>query len=337
MIVPGVEIGNHQLVSLRGRRGVDAVWAARTCSALEEPSLMQTTLPTPAARRGSLGDAMKRLLFWLVLLGGAAAAAYLYLPQLQGLLGGGGAGAGAGALPVGADGCPEGMVRIEAGTFTMGKRGASGDRGPAHEVTLSAYCIDETEVTVAAYRRCVDGGGCEAPREGKHCNFGLGGREDHPVNCVTWAQADRYCRWIGGRLPTEAQWERAARGDDGRRFPWGSARATRRRAHFSKGAWLTDSLPVKSLPKGKSPYGLWQMAGNVCELVSDYYAERYPERPVTDPQGPDSGSRRVCRGGSFNNRRADAISTTFRRRGYSPGSTDELTGMRCAADPAEAE
>src|SRR5262249_8083182 len=122
--------------------------------------------------------------------------------------------------------CPEGMVSIPAiDTFNMGSAYGNSDEMPQHNVRLSAFCMDKTEVTVAAYQRCVDEKQCE-PAGGKNvsqsCNRDNPGREKHPINCVNWDQAVKYCKWAGGQLPTEAQWEYAARGTDGRTYPWGN-------------------------------------------------------------------------------------------------------------------
>jgi len=236
---------------------------------------------------------------------------------------------------VGLFACPDGMIPIPGVSFTMGKAGAKDDQGPAHKVSLSPYCIDRTEVTAKAYRACMAAGACQAPvYDEARCDALHEERGDHPANCATWDAADGYCRWAGKRLPTEAEWELAARGQDGRSFPWGNAAPSKARVVASlNGRWLTDTASVGSVPQGASPWGALDMSGNVCELVSDYYAE-YAADAVTDPKGPASGKLHVCRGGSLNNRDGDAISTTFRRVGYSTGSSDELTGFRCAATPA---
>jgi len=129
---------------------------------------------------------------------------------------------------------PQGDAERAGGTFWMGSPAGEGDmrEQPAHQVTVSGFCIDQTEVTVEAYGRCVRGGPCRpAPTPYEYsnlamfvefCNAGRSGRDSHPVNCVDWNQANTYCKWSGGRLPTEAEWEYAARGTDGRRYPWGS-------------------------------------------------------------------------------------------------------------------
>ncbi|TNF22955.1 MAG: formylglycine-generating enzyme family protein [Deltaproteobacteria bacterium] len=235
---------------------------------------------------------------------------------------------------VGIFACPEGMIPIPETTFTMGKAGARDDQGPAHKVSLSPYCIDRTEVTNAAFRDCIAAGACEKPTyDEERCNPLHADRDAHPANCVTWSNAEAFCRWAGKRLPTEAEWELAARGKAGRRFPWGGGGPSKRNVHASmNGRWLTETAPVGSYPKGASPWGALDMSGNVCELVADFYAP-YTADDVQNPTGPKLGTLHICRGGSLNNRDGASLSATFRRRGYATGSTDELTGLRCAAPP----
>ena len=232
---------------------------------------------------------------------------------------------------------PVGMALIPAGSFWMGCNEAVDtctDRFlemPYHQVTLSAYYMDRTEVTIAQYAECVTAGSCAAPRWRVYDD--LGG--NHPVIGVTWTQARDYCARAGKRLPTEAEWEKAARGTDGRKYPWGNETATCEYAVMddggngcgTKGPWAVCS---KS-PAGDSPYGLCDMAGNVAEWVSDWYVwNYYNSSPAPDPTGPDSGEARVFRGGSFS--RDDYFLRAYRRNLYVPSDALINLGFRCAKD-----
>jgi formylglycine-generating enzyme required for sulfatase activity len=191
------------------------------------------------------------------------------------------------------------MVYVPAGEFLMGSgddyRYARPDERPQHTVYLDAFWIDRTEVTNAQYRKCVEAGACEEAR----C-WDLDGYDvpDLPVVCVHWDAAQAYAAWAGGRLPTEAEWEKAARGTDGRLYPWGDSEPDCDKANYLGCA--DGPLPVGSHPEGASPYGVLEMAGNVWEWVADWYAEDYySHSPDRNPQGPDSGEHRVGRGAAF--------------------------------------
>jgi len=197
----------------------------------------------------------------------------------------------------------KGMLDIPAGSFMMGCNQAQdsacdADESPYHEVTLSAYKIDAREVNQTQYQACVDAGGCFAPGADANCEWDPVARADYPVVCVTWERADEYCRWAGKRLPTEAEWEKAARGENGLVYPWGDSAPEC--AHVNFADCDTGSQPVGTHPGGKSPYGVEDMAGNVYEWVSDYYAEDYyATSPGNDPHGPSTGDNRVMRGGAW--------------------------------------
>jgi formylglycine-generating enzyme required for sulfatase activity len=186
------------------------------------------------------------------------------------------------------------MVDVPQGPFWMGCNEAldadcSGNEYPYHEVTLSAYRIDVTEVAVVAYADCVDAGACSEPDSGAACNWSAVGRGDHPINCVDWQQAADYCAWAGKRLPTEAEWEKAARGTDGRKYPWGSDAPTCSLANFyyGVGGCADGTVPVGSSPAGASPYAALNLAGNVGEWVADWYETfYYASSPSDDPVGP---------------------------------------------------
>lgn len=195
------------------------------------------------------------------------------------------------------------MVHIPAGTFMMGGADGDEDERPPHEVTLSGYSMDRTEVTVGAYAECVTAGACRSPDTGHLWNWGIAGKEEHPVNGVSWHDARAYCGWRGARLPSEAEWEYGARGRDGRRYPWGNEEPSDARLQWSGacggGNCSGGTAAVGTHPGGRSAFGLDDMGGNVWEWVSDRYAE-YRPGGVRDPSAPAFGEVVVARGGSWN-------------------------------------
>lgn len=249
---------------------------------------------------------------------------------------GGQGGATGGSTGVG--GMIEGMVNIPGATFMMGCNSGVDDRcgageNPYHQVTLTGYRIDETEVTRSAYLECIqDGGACNTPS----CDWDASGLPNHPVTCVTWDDALAYCTWAGKRLPTEAEWEYAARGDDGRRYPWGNKDFTEVQDEGGSPCQLAnanlcrlDAEDVGSHPTGASVFGLMDMAGNVAEWVNDRYDENYyATSPENDPQGPAAGALRVLRGGSWNS--AESRFRVSAREANVTSLADEETGFRCA-------
>ncbi len=225
------------------------------------------------------------------------------------------------------------MVYVEAGPFTMGSAGDEGasDEQPQHTVTLGAFWIDRTEVTNEQYIRFLNDqgahlGACggvdcvetKAENVASHIllnNGGYGvesGFADHPVIGVTWFGAVAYCAWAGAGLPTEAQWEKAARGTDARTYPWGDADPSCSRVQYAECGGQT--VPVDSSPAGASPYGALHMAGNVWEWVKDWYSADFYGLPASDSgAGPRSGSLRVLRGGAWNSE-ADALRVAARHK-----------------------
>ncbi len=236
------------------------------------------------------------------------------------------------------------LLEIPGGTFEMGCSDVDGDcdpeNQPVHTVTVSPYWMEATEVTVAAYQECVDGGGCTEPVIGTPCSYGNSLANDHPINCVTWQQATDYCTWKGRRLPSEAEWEFAARSDSGRPYPWGTAVANCEFAHMFQmvseqstfGCDTNDTAPVGSYPNGVSPYGLLDMGGNVEEWVADWFSETwYAESPASDPSGPAEGTQRVVRGGDYYDASPFNLRTMERARA-NPTLAPPERGFRCAAD-----
>ncbi|MCX5867934.1 MAG: SUMF1/EgtB/PvdO family nonheme iron enzyme, partial [Proteobacteria bacterium] len=258
--------------------------------------------------------------------------------------------------PPGTRGGP--MVFIPAGEFMMGcnevEEGFWAEEILYYRVYLDAYYIDKYEVTVDQYAQCVKSGKCsdyhltgwEMPpfpgfSETDGCNWGNSEKGNHPINCVDWNQASGYCKWAGKRLPTEAEWEKAARGTDGRKFPWGNQKATCNYAVMSEidhpndyvGCNEGSTWPVGSKPNGASPYGVMDMVGNVSEWVQDWDGkDYYKNSPTKNPPGPSSGDRRVTRGGNWMEYDQYLFTTFEHLFSSTPTTRGYQEGFRCVRD-----
>jgi formylglycine-generating enzyme required for sulfatase activity len=220
------------------------------------------------------------------------------------------------------------LVFVPAGEFLMGSTendlDADSDEKPQHTVYLDAFWIDRTEVTNDMYRLCVEAGDCTEPVHSPR--YHLSDYGNHPALGISWDQAIDYCSWAGRRLPTEAEWEKAARGTDGRLYPWGMDPPDSSRLNFDH--LVDDTTEVASYPRGASPYGVLDMAGNVWEWVADAYdRDYYGETPHANPLGGDAVNQRVLRGGSWNTQ-AHNVRVTNRFWAF-PGRND-TDGFRCA-------
>ena len=249
----------------------------------------------------------------------------------------------------------EKMVQITSSHFIMGCD--KGDENvfcqrkesPSHRLNIKNFWIDIHEVTVFEYALCIEKGACTLPdtisedcsdHVGKQPNAEYNNwinksvRKDHPINCVTWHQAKTYCEWLGKRLPTEAEWEKAARGVDGRQYPWGNEPATCNHAIMTTdeeggGCGLDSTWPVGSKIKGASPYGVLDMSGNIAEWTADWYDENlYRTKIVDDSQGPITGKYRVVKGGRYSS--PSSTIQTFSRSPYEPDRAFDSVGFRCA-------
>lgn len=239
------------------------------------------------------------------------------------------------------------LVSIPAGKFQMGSDGNESDERPVRTVYLDAFLIDKTEVTNAMYALCVKSGRCDAPRSNTSISqnaqndsfyYGNPDFDDFPVIFVSWIDAKAYCNWAGRRLPTEAEWEKAASWDDQqqvkRLYPWGNTIDCSYANYYGDGKTLCvgDTTPVGSYPAGASFYGILDMAGNVWEWVADRYdPEYYGKSDDNNPTGPSSGDYIVIRGGSFLTGRAVGIRSSDREK-LPPANTSQHVGFRCAAD-----
>jgi formylglycine-generating enzyme len=222
------------------------------------------------------------------------------------------------------------MVEIPEGPFIMGSKDGDPDEAPEHQVFLSTYSIDKKEVTQGEYDRFV-----RMTKRGKP--FVPVFEDDQskilkpelPAMGMSWGDADAYCKWAGKRLPTEAEWEKAGRGEGRRRYPWGD--------DFGSGHANVDGdedgfqylSPPGSFESGRSAYGLYDMTGNVAEWVADTYGEHYYQKtPYRDPKGPEDGQHKIIRGGSWRETQHNArLSKRFQAKMW---RTDSTIGIRCA-------
>jgi formylglycine-generating enzyme required for sulfatase activity len=212
------------------------------------------------------------------------------------------------------------LVSIPAGTFEMGSNDGDADERPVHAVRLTAFAMDRTPVTVAAYQQCVSAGRCSAPNGWDYCNGNKSDRQDHPINCVDWNQATAFCQYAGKRLPTEEEWEYAARGTDGRKYPWGNA-APGNQLCWNRRNSKEGTCAVGSYSNGASPFGILDMAGNVWEWTSSNYSDDYSKSRAN--------ATRVLRGGSWFPDGPSGVRAAYRiRRG--PALQDSNLGFRCA-------
>ncbi len=205
-----------------------------------------------------------------------------------------------------------------------------------HTVSIDAFQIDKYEVSFRRYQKCIDAGVCSILAVGGSMNYGWPGIDKFPVNGITWFQAKKFCEWEGKRLPTSAEWELAARGTDGRIYPWGNdkpdctiAVMDRENAGYL-GCGTGNVMNIGSKPKGVSPYGAMDMAGNVWEWVSDWYDEEYYfNSPRDNPKGPTKGLYKITRGGDFFSRAGYEVRITGRFP-YDPNNYSPAIGFRCA-------
>ncbi len=224
------------------------------------------------------------------------------------------------------------MVKIPGGVYDMGAQNAEADEYPPHKVELKGFYIDKLEVTRGDYARCADARVCRhIPKNDADAD--LQDPDKHPVVGVNWYDAEKYCEWVGKRLPTEAEWEYAARAPKMDKFPWPGfwdpqkANAAGVRDGFERTA------PVGSYPAGASGYGVMDMGGNVAEWTADWYeATWYQKSPGTNPKGPqeDTGSK-VVRGGSWSSNGEYLLRSTS-RTSLNPHISKDSVGFRCAAD-----
>ncbi len=234
------------------------------------------------------------------------------------------------------------MMQIPEGAFTMGSDDGLPNERPQHQVTLDTFYIDQYEVTIAQYAAFLEAAKRRPPPTWDEEAVTAAG--DRPVVGVSWHDADAYCKWAGKRLPTEAEWEKAARGTDGRRYPWGHMQPFVDIANYNRGLWVSEAITLAAVTSGgegmsvrhglkeggKSPYGVAHMSGNAAEWVADWYdREYYAKSPAKNPPGPAEGEKRVIRGGSW----ADlpvALRVTA-RVSAEPEFRDRTIGFRCAA------
>jgi formylglycine-generating enzyme required for sulfatase activity/serine/threonine protein kinase len=351
--------------------GIGPVATAKT-----EPGMRQSVTTNSPAMLAAQAEPAKKPPVALIA-GGAVLALVLGVGAIFALKSGGGEAAtnasgsapatSASAAPVAKKPeCPKDMTMIPAGQYYMGSdsKDARDNEKPTHNVMLDAFCFDTYEVTAGNYRDCSDNGACRRLKTdlswkditekdrtayGALCNVEADDRKDHPMNCISWVDADTYCRKMDKRLPTEAEWEYATRGPDGRIYPWGDDDPTPQHlnacdkdcADWAKKAGVgvlvlfetksdgfSATAPVGKFPKGRSRFGPWDVVGNVWEWVSDWEGS-YNAAEKRNPLGPGSGDKRVIRGGAWNGADKSWLRPSY-RYATEPTTRSPGIGFRCA-------
>jgi formylglycine-generating enzyme required for sulfatase activity len=229
---------------------------------------------------------------------------------------------------------PNEMILIPAGEFTMGTNSRLPDEGPEHKVTLPAFYIDKYEVTNLQYKKFNDATNRKSPSHFKNRTY-PDGKADHPVTFVSWHDAKAYCAWAGKRLPTDEEWEKAARGTDGRNFPWGDVFGDDKAntpVRWEALEQAGDTTPVGAFPAGVSPYGLYDMSGNVWEWTASWY-KAYPGN--THPTENYGEKYKVLKGGSWwdcSFYKCGISAPSFNRAFFLPGTRNKSFGFRCAKE-----
>jgi formylglycine-generating enzyme required for sulfatase activity len=230
---------------------------------------------------------------------------------------------------------PPGMVMVPTTTFKMGVDGGNPNESPMHDVTVQAFFIDRLETTSAEYNTCFERKQCPPAGEGEFCNSLRPERDKHPANCIDKASAEAYCAFRGKRLPTEEEWELAARGTDGRRFPWGDGEPNQDLLCWKRLDEKLGTCEVGTHPKGVSPFDVLDMSGNVFEWTSSPFC-KYGHKAGAEAQDESTGctDQFVGRGGSWDYSNPLNVTTTA-RAGGPPGHKRDLLGVRCVKDLAK--
>ncbi len=239
------------------------------------------------------------------------------------------------------------MRLVLAGEFTMGSNNGNSNEEPVHQVYLDTYYIDKYEVSNFHYKACVNANKCTPPyytnSKTRDRYYSDSAFDNYPVVFVDWYMAKSYCEWRGAQLPSEAQWEKAARGENGQMYPWGNTFDGTRVNFCDKNCpegiadmnfddGYVDTSPTGSYENGKSPYGVYDLAGNVWEWVADWYSERYYENSsLSNPLGPELGEDRVLRGGAANY--YFSFTRSSARYSHKPVNSYSYVGFRCAMNP----
>ena len=229
------------------------------------------------------------------------------------------------------------MVLVPEGPFTMGSNEGDPDEAPEHQVFLNAYYMDRKEVTQAEYERYV-----KMTKRGKtfvpvfEDDISKIQKPELPAIGMSWADAEAYCKWAGKRLPSEAEWEKAARGESKRKYAWGTEFETGRANLDGNEDGFQYLAPPGSFESGRSPYGLYDMTGNIAEWVADSYGEDYYKKTsYRNPKGPEEGNHKIIRGGSWRETPLNArLTKRFQAKMW---RTDSTIGIRCAKDVEEAK